>query len=219
MQLKEISDFRTTPQDLKEDSVTLLKRKFGEPEPDNFWYRVCEGPAEGVIERPWNLLWKAKSLLNIVDDICGRMDWNFIVLHVIRGEKAKDLVQYPQLDEDTRADRILDKLLNTLQVQEQTTIYIATNEDRPGYFDLLKEHYKVFVRQDFQELWSEGSEWAKTTKEIWNVRGEYGKMETDVTFDPLMELMVDTEVLYRAQRKIETFPDLTADCKNGKGNC
>lgn len=51
-----IDDFRITPMKMAGVKDTLIMRKFGSVEPDNYWYRVCEGEAESVIQRPWHLI-------------------------------------------------------------------------------------------------------------------------------------------------------------------
>ncbi|PHT90409.1 N-(5'-phosphoribosyl)anthranilate isomerase 1, chloroplastic [Capsicum annuum] len=50
-----VEDFRITPMKLSGVQDTLIKRKFGSVEPDNCWYRVCEGETESVVQRPWHL--------------------------------------------------------------------------------------------------------------------------------------------------------------------
>ncbi|KAM0070957.1 hypothetical protein Hdeb2414_s0001g00019351 [Helianthus debilis subsp. tardiflorus] len=43
-------DFRVTPMKMAGLKDTLILRKFGSVEPDNYWYGVCEGEAEPVIQ-------------------------------------------------------------------------------------------------------------------------------------------------------------------------
>ncbi|KAK1431086.1 hypothetical protein QVD17_14306 [Tagetes erecta] len=45
-----VDDFRVTPMKMEGVKDTLIMRKFGSVEPDNYWYRVCEGEAESVIQ-------------------------------------------------------------------------------------------------------------------------------------------------------------------------
>eukprot|EP00249_Psilotum_nudum_P016585 c25895_g1_i1 orf=231-1712(+) len=135
----EVKDFKITPMQLRKANITIIKRSFDAPEPDNYWYRVCEGETEKVVQRPWNLLWKSKRLMDIVNGICGKLEWDFDAVHVVRGEKAKNKELWPSLDSDTSPKALLDKL--TDKIEQQRSVYIATNEVEPGYFDRLKERY------------------------------------------------------------------------------
>ncbi|KAL0327925.1 UNVERIFIED_CONTAM: hypothetical protein Scaly_2225100 [Sesamum calycinum] len=85
-----VEDFRVTPMKLAEVKDTLIMRKFGSVEPDNYWYRVCEGETESVIQRPWHMIWKSRRLLDVASAISARMNWDFDAVHVERGEKASN---------------------------------------------------------------------------------------------------------------------------------
>ncbi|KAE8708089.1 OBERON-like protein [Hibiscus syriacus] len=50
-----VEDFKVTPMRLSEVRDSLIVRRFGPVEPDNYWYRVCEGDTESVVRRPWHL--------------------------------------------------------------------------------------------------------------------------------------------------------------------
>lgn len=50
-----------------------------------------------------------------------------------------------------------------------TTLYIATNEEDPHFFDALKELYTVFIMDDFQRLWGPGSAWLAAYQGIFNM--------------------------------------------------
>ncbi|KAL3690469.1 hypothetical protein R1sor_016778 [Riccia sorocarpa] len=202
-------DVKTTPMDLISQRSPIIKRTFRGSEPNNFWFRVCEGEAEKVIKRPWELLWKSKRLNDIVLAICGKMGWDYDVVHVVRGERINKKELWPNLDDDTSPEAIARKLDDT--VAQGRNVYIATNEREKDYFDKLRGKWKIFTLDDFEELWSEGSEWYKETAEL--------NGGVPVEFDGYMRVEVDTEILYKAKKRIETFNDLTKDCKLGIGAC
>ncbi|KAK9015085.1 hypothetical protein V6N11_006209 [Hibiscus sabdariffa] len=207
--VKKVKTHKVTPMQLKKDKGTIIWRQFDGPEPENYWYRVCEGQAAKYIHRPWHAIWKSKRLMNIVTEISGRMDWDFDALHVVRGEKARNKQLWPHLDSDTSPEAILVKVKE--MVQPWRNLYIATNEPFYNYFDNLRSHYKVHLLDDYKELWSDTSEWYNETTMLNN-----GK---PVEFDGYMRVAVDTEVLYRSKIRVETFYNLTKDCKDGINTC
>ncbi|KAE9610438.1 putative GDP-fucose protein O-fucosyltransferase [Lupinus albus] len=207
--VKKVLSHKVTPIQLKKDKSTILWRQFDAPEPENYWYRVCEGQAAKYIQRPWHALWKSKRLMNIVTEISGRMDWDFDAVHVVRGEKAQRRDLWPNLDSDTSPDALVEKLKG--MVQPWRNLYIATNEPFYNYFDKLRSNYKVHLLDDYKELWGNTSEWYNETSLLNN-----GK---PVEFDGYMRVAVDTEVFYRGTTRVETFYNLTQDCKDGVKTC
>lgn len=207
--VKKVVSHKITPMQLKKDRSAVLWRQFDAPEPENYWYRVCEGQAAKYIQRPWHALWKSKRLMNIVSEISGRMDWDFDALHVVRGDKAKNTQLWPHLDYDTSPDQLLNKVKP--MVQPWRNLYIATNEPFYNYFDKLRSQYKVHLLDDYKELWGNTSEWYNETAALNNGR--------PVEFDGYMRVELDTEVLYRAKTRVETFYNLTKDCKDGVFTC
>ncbi|XP_071736531.1 uncharacterized protein [Rutidosis leptorrhynchoides] len=206
--VRKVPTYKVTPMQLKKDKSTIIWRQFDTPEPENYWYRVCESRAANYIQRPWHKLWKSKRLMNIVSEISGQMDWDFDAVHVIRGEKAQNKELWPHLDEDTSPDALVAKLQGV--IQPWRNLYIATNEPFYNYFDRLRSHYKVHLLDDYKELWGNTSEWYNETSVL------NGK---PVEFDGYMRVAVDTEVLYRAKTQVETFNNLTSDCKDGINTC
>lgn len=207
--VKKVVTHKTTPMQLKKEKSTIILRQFDAPEPENYWYRVCEGQAAKYIQRPWHALWKSKRLMNIVSEISGRMDWDFDAVHVVRGEKAQNKELWPHLDADTSPDTLVTKLQG--MIQPWRNLYIATNEPYYNYFDKLRSQYKVHLLDDYKELWSNTSEWYNETTLLNNGR--------PVEFDGYMRVAVDTEVFYRAKTRVETFYNLTKDCKDGINTC
>ncbi|PIA53940.1 hypothetical protein AQUCO_00900484v1 [Aquilegia coerulea] len=207
--VRRVASYKITPMQLHKAKSTILYRRFDGPEPENYWYRVCEGEAAKYIERPWHALWKSKRLMNIVSEISGRMDWDFDAVHVVRGEKAENKELWPHLDSDTSPDNLVTKV--QAMIQPWRNLYVATNEPFYNYFDKLRSYYKVHLLDDYKELWGNTSEWYNETKTL-----NDGK---PVEFDGYMRVAVDTEVLYRAKTRVETFYNLTSDCKDGVNTC
>ncbi|KAK7400126.1 hypothetical protein VNO78_11326 [Psophocarpus tetragonolobus] len=207
--VRKVVTHKVTPMQLSKDKSTIIWRQFDAPEPENYWYRVCEGEAAKYIQRPWHALWKSKRLMNIVTEISGRLDWDFDSVHVVRGEKAQNKEMWPHLDYDTSPDSLLEKLKG--MVQPWRHLYVATNEPYYNYFDKLRSNYKAHLLDDYKELWGNTSEWFNETSLLNN-----GK---PVEFDGYMRVAVDTEVFYRGKTRVETFYNLTKDCKDGVNTC
>ncbi|PKA48455.1 hypothetical protein AXF42_Ash019911 [Apostasia shenzhenica] len=203
-----VEDFRITPMKLASVKETLIMRKFGTVEPDNYWYRVCEGETESVIQRPWNLIWKSRRLMDIVSGVASRMSWDYDAVHIVRGEKAKNTGLWPNLASDTSPLALLSTLRD--KIEDGRHLYIATNESETSFFDPLKDKYTTHFLDDFKDLWDESSEWYAETKKL---------NGAPIEFDGYMRVEVDTEVFLRGKKQIETFNDLTSDCKDGVNTC
>lgn len=204
-----VEDFRVTPMKLNEVKDTLIMRKFGTVEPDNYWYRVCEGETESVVQRPWHLVWKSKRLMDIVSGIAARLNWDFDSVHIVRGEKAKNKELWPNLDADTSPGALLSTFQN--KIDDGRNLYIATDETYTAFFDPLKDKYSTHFLDEYKDLWDENSEWYSDTKTLNN--------GIPVEFDGYMRSSVDTEVFLRGKKQVETFNDLTRDCKDGVNTC
>ncbi|CAL5085810.1 unnamed protein product [Urochloa decumbens] len=207
--VRKVPSYKVTPMQLKRDKSSIIWRQFDGQEPENYWYRVCEGRAAKVIQRPWYAIWKSKRLMNIVTEIAGTMDWDYDGLHVVRGWKAQNKQMYPNLDADTSPDAIVNKV--TKLIKPMRNLYIATNEPFYNYFDKLRSHFHVHLLDDYKQLWSNTSEWYNETTAL-----SGGK---PVPFDAYMRVIVDTEVFYRSKTQVETFNNLTRDCKDGINTC
>ncbi|KGN46617.1 uncharacterized protein LOC101217823 isoform X2 [Cucumis sativus] len=204
-----VEDVRVTPMKLADVKDALILRKFGSAEPDNYWYRVCEGETESVVKRPWHLIWKSRRLMDIVSSIASRLNWDYDSVHIVRGEKARNKELWPNLAADTSPDT----LLSTLQdkIEDGRNLYIATNEPNTDYFDPLKDKYSTHFLNEYKDLWDKGSEWYTETMNLNN--------GVPVEFDGYMRVSVDTEVFLRGKKQLETFNDLTNDCKDGINTC
>ncbi|KAG0622736.1 hypothetical protein M758_3G119700 [Ceratodon purpureus] len=212
---RHVVNHQIEPAELKTDIHSVLYRDFtrirGKTTVDNLdnsWHRVCEGQVETYIQRPWNFLWKSKLLMNIVNAICNNLEWDFDVAHIIRGYKAENNKLWPNLDRDTSPESLIAKLKTMIGFRRK--LYIATNEPYLHYFDRLREQFEIHMLSDYSHLWAENSEWYNETLRI---------AGRPVDFDEHMKMIVDTEMLYRGKKRVETFNDLTKDCKNGVGRC
>lgn len=204
-----VEDFRVNPMKLANTKETLIMRKFGTVEPDNYWYRVCEGETESVVQRPWHLVWKSRRLMDIVSGIAARLNWDYDSVHIVRGDKARNKELWPNLDADTSPDALLSTLRD--KIEDGRNLYIATNEPQKEFFDPLKDKYSTHFLDEYKDLWDENSEWYSETTKLNN--------GVPVEFDSYMMVSVDTEVFLRGKKQIETFNDLTNDCKDGINTC
>ncbi|XP_059449590.1 uncharacterized protein LOC132180701 [Corylus avellana] len=204
-----VEDFKVTPMKLSEVKDALIMRKFGSVEPDNYWYRVCEGETESVVQRPWHLIWKSRRLMDIVSAIASRLNWDYDSVHIVRGEKARNRELWPNLATDTSPDVLLSTLRD--KIEDGRNLYIATNEPDKSFFDPLKDKYSTHFLDEYKDLWDENSEWHSEMKKLNN--------GNSVEFDGYMRVSVDTEVFLRGKKQIETFNDLTNDCKDGINTC
>lgn len=204
-----VEDFRVGPKKLAKVKDALIMRKFGTVEPDNYWYRVCEGEDESVIQRPWHMIWKSRRLLDLASAIAARMNWDFDAVHVERGEKAMNRELWPNLDRDTSPEALLSTL--KYKIEDGRNLYIATNEPDTSLFNPLKDRYSTHFLDEYRDLWDSNSDWYAEMTKLNN--------GTPVEFDGYMRISVDTEVLLRGKKQIETFNDLTKDCKDGINTC
>lgn len=209
LNLNLVEDFRITPMKLSEVKDALIMRKFGSVEPDNYWYRVCEGETESVVQRPWHLIWKSRRLMDIVSAIASRLNWDYDAVHIVRGEKARNRELWPNLATDTSPDALLSTLRD--KIEDGRNLYIATNEPDRSFFDPLKDKYSPHFLDEYKDLWDENTEWYSEMKKLNN--------DNPVEFDGYMRVSVDTEVFLRGKKQIETFNDLTNDCKDGINTC
>ncbi|VFQ90890.1 unnamed protein product [Cuscuta campestris] len=205
-----VEDFRVTPMKLAGLRDALIVRKFGSVEPDNYWYRVCEGETESVVQRPWHLVWKSRRLMDIVSAIASRLNWDYDSVHIVRGDKARNEKLWPNLRRDTAPEAVLSSLKD--KIEEGRNLYVATDEGDVSFFDPLKDKYSTHFLDEYRDLWDERSEWWSETAAKLN-RGN------PVEFDGYMRASVDTEVFLRGKKQVETFNDLTTDCKDGVNTC
>ena len=95
-----------------------------------------------------NVIFKSSDfVLDYYDSV--KMDRKYYAMHVRRGDKLKE-ARYPNLDKDTKPERILETLRK--HVPLDSILYIMTNEKDKHYFDLIRRHYTVVQYSDFKIL-------------------------------------------------------------------
>ncbi|CAI7784765.1 unnamed protein product [Closterium sp. NIES-53] len=140
------------------------------------------------------------ELLALAANISASMNGgDFDAVHVRRGDKLRPEF-WPHLDHDTRPDALLEKLPRF--VAPGRTLYIATNEKTPGFFDPLKAIYTIRMFQDFHYLWAPGTPWYD---------GYTRLLGPDPKMDAYMEVIIEYTILRSASVTVETFNDLTDD--------
>ncbi|MED6163276.1 hypothetical protein PIB30_078317 [Stylosanthes scabra] len=149
----------------------------------------------------WNK-WHAKDGMNLhlVEDYK-------ITPMKLREARNKEL--WPNLDAHTSPDALLSTLRD--KIDDGRHLYIATNEPDTSFFDPLKDKYTTHFLDEYKDLWDETSEWNSDTTKL--------NSGVPVEFDGYMRVSVDTEVFLRGKKQIETFNDLTSDCKDGINTC
>ncbi|CAA2974714.1 uncharacterized protein LOC111372360 [Olea europaea subsp. europaea] len=161
----------------------LIMRNLGTVKPDNYWNSVCEGEMEQVISRPWHMVWKSRSLLDVACAIAMRMDWDFDAIHVERGDKARNKEQRPILDRDTSPEALLVTLQD--KIEAGSNLYISTNEPNTSFLDPLKARCSTHSLDEFKDLWYENSDWYAEIKRLNN--------EKPVELDGYMRMSIEDE--------------------------
>jgi hypothetical protein len=115
-------------------------------------------------------------------DRVSRLLGEYHSMHVRRGDKLTDKERCPNLEQDTRPERIYETVSRVLP--KGSRVYVLTDENAPNYFDVLKKDYQVVQYFDFQEL-----------KEL--VEGEHP--------DNFLLYEVEQLIFARAKTRIHTF--------------
>ncbi|XP_073065296.1 uncharacterized protein [Primulina eburnea] len=186
---------KVTPMKLARVKDSLIMRKFGNVHSSNNWFQVCEGEASSVIERPWSVIWKSRPLLDVASAIGARMKWDYDAVHVERGAKVRNKESWPILDKDTSRESLLATLKN--KIEDGRELYISTDERKKSFFDPLKSRYSTHFLDEHKDLWDVNSDWYAEMLKL-----NHGK---PVEFDDFMKISVESEVLSRGKRHIETF--------------
>ncbi|KAL5981927.1 hypothetical protein ACLOJK_015994 [Asimina triloba] len=200
-----VEDYRIPPMKLVDVRDSLIMRKFGAVEPDNYWYRVCQGETESIVKRPRNLVRKSKRLMDVVPSIADRMNSDFDSVHVVGGENANKSKQWTGLAIETSTTALLSTLGK--KIKDGRNLYVATDEPESSLFDPLKDKYSIHFLHDFSDLWDESSKWYGETKKLNN--------GIPVEFDGYMRAEVDNELFLRGKMQVEIFVNPTNDCKDG----
>eukprot|EP00271_Cylindrocystis_brebissonii_P018711 TRINITY_DN5429_c0_g1_i2.p2 TRINITY_DN5429_c0_g1~~TRINITY_DN5429_c0_g1_i2.p2 ORF type:complete len:184 (-),score=23.96 TRINITY_DN5429_c0_g1_i2:787-1338(-) len=181
------------------ETSSIVERSYT---PTEKWaFQVCN--ENKVIKRLENGTRASPMILGLSEAIRKMLGPMYYAVHVRRGDKVRHETKWPHLDEDTRPPKLLTTLLTI--VPPNSTIYIATDEREPHFFDALRVAYSVWVADDFKRLWQNGSAWWKQCEEV----------TTTFEMDAYILGMVDYDILANAHKKVETFNDLTKDGKRG----
>ena len=147
--------------------------------------------------------------MDIVSAIASRLNWDYDAVHIKRGEKARNRELWPNLATDTSPDTLISTSRD--KIEDGRSLYIATNEPYTSFFDPLKDKYSTHFLDEYKDLWDENSEWNSEMTKLDN--------GNPVEFDGYTKISVDTEVFLTGKKQIETFNDLTNDCKDGINTC
>ncbi|EAZ13871.1 uncharacterized protein [Oryza sativa Japonica Group] len=175
-----IEDSRVAPTKFSKSRDPLIVRKFGDVEPGNYWYNVCEGEAEHVLRPPQGAIRTAPSLMDIVDGIISRMQVDFDSVHVGGN--------------DGNLRRRIEERLNGGGRQ----VYVAGEGINVVLLDALKAKYSsVHYLDAFEELWARDSKWFLEMKRL--------NGGVPVEFDGYMRELVDREVFLKGKKKVEVL--------------
>lgn len=173
-----VEDTRLPPIKLSKARDTLIIRKFGDVEPGNYWYNVCEGEAKGVLRPMRRAIRWAPSLMHIVDDIISRMQPDYDSVHIdASGEDLKRRVE-----EGLDAGR---------------QVYVAGDGVNSVLVEALKAKFIVHHLDEFEDLWGTDSKWFLEMKRL--------NGGVPVEFDGYMREVVDKEVFFRGKKKAEVL--------------
>ncbi|KAL5228338.1 hypothetical protein ABZP36_016603 [Zizania latifolia] len=174
-----IEDTRVTPIKFSKARGPVIVRKFGDVEPGNYWYNVCEGEAEHVLHPPKQAIRWAPSLMHIVDRIVSRL-------------QDFDSVRVGVSDENLK--RRIEENVNGGGRQ----VYVAGEGIDMVLVDALKAKYSnVHYLDEFEELWATDSKWFLEMKRL--------NGGVPVEFDGYMRELVDREVFLKGKNKVEVL--------------
>lgn len=199
----------TTSELLKYHDVPLLIRSFVPKWPDaktsrfRWWFSLCETPygntgltskaAQQVItKQAHSFLQPTESALRMADAVIRRLGrTRFVSVHVRRGDKAQSRAE---VDAATQPGRIAE-VLSRCRVPPGTAVYIASNEQDPGFFFKrpLSTSYNVYTAGNFT-----------------------AELRQAIYAEHLM-FTVEKLIMMRAAKHFETFFDLLVPKTCGKG--
>ncbi|CAI5999781.1 unnamed protein product [Closterium sp. NIES-65] len=181
------------------------------PQEQQFGYMVCyKKTNQDVVTPDLDFLRPIdphmKIALTMANAMGGAQQFDFV--HVRRGDKVNPKL-WPHLDHDTRPKALLQKLPQ--RIPPGSTLYIATNERDPYFFDPLLAVYKLYKEEYFAEMWAEGSVWEREMRVVAAGVGVKGRVEADSE----VLVLVDYQLKSLARTALETFNDLTDDPRDG----
>ncbi|CAL5092438.1 unnamed protein product [Urochloa decumbens] len=173
-----IEDTKIPPVKFFKVRDTLIVRKFGDVDPGNYWYNVCEGEAKGMLLPMRQAIRWAPSLMHIVDDIVSRMQPDFDSLHIDAN------------DEDLRR-----RVEEGLDAGRQ--VYVAREGVNSALVEALKAKLTVHHLNEFEDLWGTDSKWFLEMRRL--------NGGVPVEFDGYMREVVDREVFLKGKKKAEVL--------------
>ncbi|CAL5090347.1 unnamed protein product [Urochloa decumbens] len=173
-----VEDTRVPPVKFSKVRDTLIVRKFGDVEPGNYWYNVCEGEAKGVLRPMRRAIRWAPSLMHIVDDIVTRMQPDFDSVHI-----------------DSNGDDLRRRVEEVLDAGRQ--VYVAGEGVNSALVEALKAKLTVHHLGEFEDLWGTDSKWFLEMRRL--------NGGVPVEFDGYMREVVDREVFLRGKKKAEVL--------------
>ncbi|CAI5458545.1 unnamed protein product [Closterium sp. Yama58-4] len=181
------------------------------PQEQQFGFMVCyKKTNEDVVTPDPDFLRPIDPHVKIAQTMANAMGGpqQFDFVHVRRGDKVNPQL-WPHLDHDTRPKALLQKLPK--RIPPGSTLYIATNERDPHFFDPLLAVYKLYKEEYFAEMWAQGSEWEREMRVVAAGVGVQGRVEADSE----VLVLVDYQLKQLARTALETFNDLTDDPRDG----
>lgn len=100
---------------------------------------VCHTP-NTTLPTPQSLFRPVNYVLKAAHAVIDRIGGRYCGLHVRRGDKLHEV---PGLDTATRPDAIAASIRHLCKPGRR--LYIGSNEGTPGFFDPLKDNYKIFT--------------------------------------------------------------------------
>ncbi|XP_062193843.1 uncharacterized protein LOC133897215 [Phragmites australis] len=173
-----IEDTRLAPMKFSKARDTLLVRKFGDVEPGNYWYNVCEGEAKRVFRPLRRAIRWAPNLMRIVDDIVSRMQADFDSVHI--GANGEHLSR--RIEEGVDGGR---------------QVYVAGAGVNTTLLEALKVKFGVHYLDEYEDLWGTDSKWFLEMKRL--------NGGVPVQFDGYMREVVDREVFLKGKKKVEVL--------------
>ncbi|MCO5582821.1 hypothetical protein L7F22_036721 [Adiantum nelumboides] len=124
------------------------------------WFVECANRMNrSSILLPYSFLPKmaAKPLRLVAEKIIEQLG-DYDAIHVRRGDKLKirkdrfgvNRTLFPHLDRDTQAPAILRRIAGW--IPEERTLFVASNERKPGFFDALGTKYKLVFISHFKSI-------------------------------------------------------------------
>ncbi|KAH7387963.1 hypothetical protein KP509_16G050800 [Ceratopteris richardii] len=124
------------------------------------WFVECSDRKNHTnVLLPYSFLPKmASKPLKVAAEKVMKKLGDYDAIHVRRGDKIKlrkdrfgvKRTMFPHLDRDTRASAILKRVGNW--IPEGRTLFIASNEREPGFFDPLGTRYKLAFISHFKDI-------------------------------------------------------------------